>query len=105
MNASIAIEKLGTSRTTGPFSLNSIFANFPERSARKGDTLIKRNHSLGYVFFLMDGMVKTLSFYPEKNKEIVNGYYTSGDMMNLEVWHAAHNLKVTLKVTSLGPNK
>jgi len=100
MNASIAIEKLGTSRTTGPFSLNSIFANFPERSARKGDTLIKRNHSLGYVFFLMDGMVKTLSFYPEKNKEIVNGYYTSGDMMNLEVWHAAHNLKVTLKVTS-----
>jgi len=100
MNASIAIEKLGTSRATGPFSLNSIFANFPERSARKGDTLIKRNHSLGYVFFLMDGMVKTLSFYPEKNKEIVNGYYTSGDMMNLEVWHAAHNLKVTLKVTS-----
>lgn len=100
MNASIAIEKLGTPRTTGPFSLNTIFANFPERRARKGDTLVKRNHSLGYVFFLVEGMVKTLSFYPEKNKEVVNGYFTAGEMMNLEVWHATHNPKMTLKVTS-----
>jgi len=100
MNASIAIEKLGTPIATGPFSLNNTFANFPERSARKGDTLLKRNHSLGYVFFLVEGMVKTLSFYPEKNKEIVNGYFTAGDMMNLEVWHATNNPKVTLKVTS-----
>lgn len=100
MNATIAIEQLGTPRTTGPFSLNTIFANFPERSARKGDTLLKRNHSLGYVFFLVEGMVKTLSFYPEKNKEVVNGYFTAGEMMNLEVWHATNNPKVTLKVTS-----
>jgi len=100
MNTSIAIEKLGTSRVVGPFSLNSIFANFPERSARKGDTLVKRNHSLGYIFYLVEGMVKTLNFYPEKNKEVVNGYYTAGEMMNLEVWHATHNPKVTLKVTS-----
>lgn len=96
----VAIEKLGTPRTKDPFSLNLIFANFPERRARKGDTLLKKNHSLGYIFFLTKGIITTLTSYPEKKKEIVNGYYTAGDMINLEVWHATHNPKVTLKVTS-----
>jgi len=100
MNASIAIEKLGN-RRTGPFSLNTLFANFPERTAKKGTTLIKPNHSLGYVFYLVEGMVKTLSYYPEKNKELVNGYSTAGDIMNLEIWNKNHSEGITLKVTSV----
>lgn len=99
MNASIAIETIGN-RRTGPFSLNSLFANFPERTATKGTALVKRNHSLGYVFYLVEGMVKTLSYYPEKNKELVNGYCTAGDIMNLEIWHKNYADLATLKVTS-----
>ncbi|GEM_PF-5416596 len=99
MNASIAIETVGT-RRIGPFSLNTLFANFPERTATKGTALVKRNHSLGYVFYLVDGMVKTLSYYPEKNKELVNGYFTAGDIMNLEIWHKNNTDITTLKVTS-----
>jgi len=100
MNASTAIEKLGTSRTIGPISLKSIFANFPERWSKKGDTILKRNHSLGYIFLLTEGVIKTLSSFPDKKKEIVNAYYTVGDLINLEVWHATHNPKITLKVSS-----
>ncbi len=99
MNASIAIEKLGN-RRTGPFSLNTLFTDFPERTATKGTALVKRNHSLGYVFYLVEGMVKTLSYYPEKNKELVNGYFTAGDIMNLEVWQKNNIESTTLKVTS-----
>ena len=99
MNASIAIETVGN-RRTGPFSLNTLFSNFPERTATKGTALVKPNHSLGYVFYLVEGMVKTLSYYPEKNKELVNGYFTPGDIMNLEIWNKNYAEGITLKVTS-----
>lgn len=99
MNASIAIETVGN-RRSGPFSLNTLFANFPERTAPKGTALVKRNHPLGYVFYLVDGMVKTLSYYPEKNKELVNGYFTAGEIMNLEIWQKNNSEATTLKVTS-----
>lgn len=99
MNASIAIETVGK-RKAGPFSLNSLFINFPERTATKGTALVKRNHSLGYVFYLVEGMVKTLSYYPEKNKELVNDYFTAGDIMNLEIWHKNSPNTTTLKVSS-----
>ncbi|MEM6319047.1 MAG: Crp/Fnr family transcriptional regulator [Bacteroidota bacterium] len=98
MNASIAIDHV-SSRRVGPFSLNSLFAHYPERTLTKGHTLAKRNHSLGYVFFLVNGMVKSLSHFPDKNKELVNGYHTSGELLNLEIWN--NNTSVPqLKVTS-----
>lgn len=99
MNASIAIEKLDN-RRSGPFSLNSLFADFPERKARKGDTLVQRNHSLGYIFYLTEGMVKSINFYKEKNKEIVKGYFTAGEMMNLDILNKNLEVSDTLKVTS-----
>lgn len=99
MNASIAIEKLDN-RRVGPFSLNSLFADFPERKARKGDTLVQRNHSLGYIFYLTEGMVKSINFYKEKNKEIVKGYFTAGEMMNLDILNKNLEVSDTLKVTS-----
>jgi len=99
MNASIAIEKLDN-RRVGPFSLNSLFTDFPERKARKGDTLVQRNHSLGYIFYLTEGMVKSINFYKEKNKEIVKGYFTAGEMMNLELLNKNLEVSDTLKVTS-----
>lgn len=99
MTASIAIEKL-ENRRIGPFSLNSLFADFPLRQARKGDTLIQRNHSLGYVFYLTDGMVKAINFHKEKNKEVVKGYFTAGEMMNLEILNKNLEYSDTLKVTS-----
>ena len=99
MNASIAFNKV-IDRRTGPFSLKLLFANFPERTIGKGDTLMKKNHSIGYVSYLMEGMVKTLSYYPEKGKEIVNGYYTNGDLMNLEIWSNGQVNPPTLKAIS-----
>ena len=55
---------------------------------------------MGYIFYLMEGMVKTLSFFPDKNKELVNGYFTSGDLMNLEIWQQPQNAAPYLKVCS-----
>jgi CRP-like cAMP-binding protein len=100
MTVNYALDNVKNTRRNGPFSLKLLFASFPERTAKKGETLINRNHSLGYVFYLVSGMIKTLNYYPEKDKELVNGYFTSGDLMNLDLGFKHNANPTTLKVAS-----
>ncbi|MEM1121639.1 MAG: hypothetical protein AAGJ18_14405, partial [Bacteroidota bacterium] len=82
MNASIILKKKDNSRL-GPFSLNSLFSQFPERQANKGEIITPRNHSLGFIFYLTNGMVKSIKSFQNKNKEVVQEYFTAGELMNL----------------------
>lgn len=99
MNASIAINKI-SERRTGPFSLTLLFSNFPQRMVKKGEILMKKSLSKDYVFYLMEGMVKNINYNSEKGKEVINGYHTKGELLNLEVWSKSEGCIPVLKAIS-----
>lgn len=99
MNASLAINKL-TERRTGPFSLTLLLADFSQRTAVKGEALMAQNKSKNYIFYLTEGVVKNLTYHSEKGKEVVNGYHTQGELMNLVVWSNSEINVPTLKAIS-----
>lgn len=98
-SASIAISN-PVIRRSGPFSLKLLLASFPEKTAKKGELIARKNHNSDSIYFLNSGMVKSMSYVPERNKEVVDGYYTSGELMNLENWNTNTSLHPSLKVTS-----
>ena len=99
MNASLLVGNV-QNRRIELFSLNNLFAHYPERNARKGEVLTRRSNGFGYVYYLVQGMVKTMSFHADKKKEIVNGYFASDELMNLECWNKKATQQPILKVTS-----
>lgn len=63
--------------------VSSIFLNFPCQILKKGEIVIHPGRSQQYIFLIEEGVVKTLSYYPRYQKEIVSNYYKPNDLVNL----------------------